>query len=526
MQQIPQHIRSARRLIKANISYRLLSRLLPKTLRHVTRIGDECKNVSAKTSNAFDNVYLLLRDVEEATIQSNKGHETERKNVHDEYNVTRIAMEIKEKERKDLDTALADTKSLVVEARRELSNALGKIPTGLEAIGYEFCYTVMEFIGDIGGAISNRREPSDGTNPNRADSNIGSYSVKQTHSCVRQLGITTKEAIDKVTNKTVITVDGLSFLKNKFDMWPKMCRKVSYNEKKEQSIQLCKRGTDTITDIIKSVEKGDETKEESKEEFNSLLNDVEDFQNQQSSTGNDNFASNVKAPKERATNENPKFIVAVRQQELSNYQKIYEDRYNNFRKLNDEISEMIMRMARLDFQEIQFKDILEVLHKAVTLLAEIKTNWNQLTDFFKTIAFEIEVSVNSMLAPFVEHAEETTSEQQSKLDRMYLRPAIDELGQKAADESQVIFLLARTYVDVSRKYLMTKLAGLSALMFITNKDERIAELNKLNNEKKETETEIRALIDQRRRVFKDHLDKQQKKLKKLKNIYADLDEKD
>ncbi len=59
-------------------------------------------------------------------------------------------------------------------------------------------------------------------------------------------------------------------------------------------------------------------------------------------------------------------------------------------------------MARLDIDEIQFKDILEVLHKAIELLAEIKTNWNDLTIFFRNIAQDIDVTVTSMLTSVVE----------------------------------------------------------------------------------------------------------------------------
>ncbi len=54
---------------------------------------------------------------------------------------------------------------------------------------------------------------------------------------------------------------------------------------------------------------------------------------------------------------------------------------------------MIIWMARLDIDEIQFKDILKVLHKAIELLAEIKTNWNDLTIFFRNIAQDIDMTV-------------------------------------------------------------------------------------------------------------------------------------
>jgi hypothetical protein len=73
-----------------------------------------------------------------------------------------------------------------------------------------------------------------------------------------------------------------------------------------------------------------------------LIGDVENFQKQQHSDNAENSISNSNPPKERSTDKNPRFIAAVRQQELRNYQQIYEDRYNALRKLNNEINEMII----------------------------------------------------------------------------------------------------------------------------------------------------------------------------------------
>ncbi|CAF0994390.1 unnamed protein product [Didymodactylos carnosus] len=343
-------------------------------------------------------------------------------------------------------------------------------------------------------------------------------------SCVKGFGKGLKVFIKELAKKKGISLDTLSHFKTGFDMWYNITQNVAYNEKKDQAAQLINRGIDAIMRMISSVKKGRDVKNENKQQFIVLRSDVEKFLAQQASTTNNNPVSNFNAPQERATDKNPKFIVAVRQQELRYLEKTYEDRYNAFRKLNDEVSDMIGRMVRLDSDEIQFKDILEVLHTAVKLLAEIKTNWNHLTIFFKTIAQEIALSVDSILAPVLDHAEGAISPIKEERDRKFLLAAIDRLGKQAVDESHLIFLLSRTYVDISSKYLMEKLADLSRLMFMKTKEEREVELNILKNEESKMEETVRELVAQRRRIFQEHLDKQQRELEKLNQQSADSDE--
>jgi hypothetical protein len=64
-------------------------------------------------------------------------------------------------------------------------------------------------------------------------------------------------------------------------------------------------------------------------------------------------------------------------------------------------------MTHLDIDEIQFKNILEVF-------AQIKTNCNDLTIFFRNIAQDIDITETSMLTSVVETAEVIRAHQEER----------------------------------------------------------------------------------------------------------------
>jgi hypothetical protein len=257
----------------------------------------------------------------------------------------------------------------------------------------------------------------------------------------------------------------------------------------------------------------------------SLFGDVQKYQVAQETVTADNPMSMINPSNSRATNDNPKFIVQTRQRELRNIQQLHEIRNAEVRKLSDDITDLVLRMTRLGIDEIHFKDIIEVLHQAVRLLSVIKKNWSELVIFFNNIATGIEVSITNVLQPFLDYAEEAPTAHKNAIDRRILIQSIETLGKNVVDESRLIFLISRTYVDVSTKYLLKKLAGLSKLM-LTNEKERGTMLEQLKNEEEATEKEVRELISQRRRVFQEHASKREKQLENLHQQIDDGDEDD
>jgi hypothetical protein len=63
-------------------------------------------------------------------------------------------------------------------------------------------------------------------------------------------------------------------------------------------------------------------------------------------------------------------------------------------------------------------------------------------------------------------------------------------------ESYLLFVLSRTYYDVSSKYLMPRLSGLSLMLVSSNNDERQALLTKLKYDTDEVQNKVKELINQ------------------------------
>lgn len=278
--------------------------------------------------------------------------------------------------------------------------------------------------------------------------------------------------------------------------------------------------------MTKIADAAGEVTEENKQQLNTLIDDIKKYQRAKAMTTSNDPMSQITSANVPSSTSNPKFIVGVRQEELRNIEKIYETRYQKRRKLMDDIHDLLIFMAKLETSEIQYKEIVEILHKAIELLAAIKENWNDLVIFFTTISEEIEVATSSILTPFIEHASEIKLSYTFANDRAFLLDSIEKQGNDVQHEARLIFLVSRTYVDVSTKFLMKRLSGLSRSTLISDDNKRLQMLNDLKREENQVEKEVRELVSSRRRVFQGQVSKQRMQLQAMAEQLGDGDEDD
>ncbi|CAF4890359.1 unnamed protein product [Rotaria magnacalcarata] len=68
-------------------------------------------------------------------------------------------------------------------------------------------------------------------------------------------------------------------------------------------------------------------------------------------------------------------------------------------------------------------------------------------------------------------------------------------------EAYILFVMARTYHEVSSKYLMGRLSSLSGMLIVRNKIEREELMNNLTQQTDQTLKEIKTLIVERKETF-------------------------
>ena len=89
MKQIPGHMETIIKIVSSNASVKLVSRMLPRTVSNIERIGNTCVSLASGAENSFISVSYLLDEVIEITKVTQGGYENDKYKDEIEANITR-----------------------------------------------------------------------------------------------------------------------------------------------------------------------------------------------------------------------------------------------------------------------------------------------------------------------------------------------------------------------------------------------------------------------------------------------------
>jgi len=199
----------------------------------------------------------------------------------------------------------------------------------------------------------------------------------------------------------------------------------------------------------------------------------------------------------------------------------YDKIFDSVMKYHEEMKDLVSKMAKLNLKEINFKEILELLKEGIKILAKIREQWGKLVQFFSLVSVRAEVALNQTLAPFVQYAKE--AEEQigqgglSPEDRKFF---LDLLQEQAVDINRVayfLYTLSSTYVDVSSRFLLNRLAGLAQMLATDNEDQRQKLLEGLRDQANEAQEAIKKISQQRREEYSRLVDARKRELDAIVN---------
>jgi 2-hydroxy-3-keto-5-methylthiopentenyl-1-phosphate phosphatase len=174
-------------------------------------------------------------------------------------------------------------------------------------------------------------------------------------------------------------------------------------------------------------------------------------------------------------------------------------------KYHEEMKDLVSKMAQLNLEEINFKEILELLKQGIKILGKIREQWGKLVQFFSLVAIRAEVALNQTLVPFVKYAKEAEEMigegGMSKEDREFFLNLLQEQAQDINKVAYFLYTLSSTYFDVSTKFLMNRLAGLAQILATDNEAERQKLLIDLRNQANEAGEAIKVMSQQRREEY-------------------------
>jgi len=174
-------------------------------------------------------------------------------------------------------------------------------------------------------------------------------------------------------------------------------------------------------------------------------------------------------------------------------------------KYYEQMKDLVGKLAKLKLDEINYKDILELLKQGIQLLAKIRAQWGKLVQFFSLVSVRAEVALNQTLVPFVQYAKQ--AEQMigegdlSMQDRKFFMGLLQDQAVDINKVAYFLYTLSSTYFDVSTRFLMNRLAGLAQMLATDNEAERQKLLVDLRNQADEAQDAIKQMAQQRREDY-------------------------
>jgi hypothetical protein len=224
------------------------------------------------------------------------------------------------------------------------------------------------------------------------------------------------------------------------------------------------------------------------------------------------YNSRLGAPQQdfSGANGDAKYKAYLAQQVLQDAQHRSDQVFSEYMKYQQQLGAVMTKLSKLNFKEIDYEKVLELMREGLKLLGEIRTQWSKLTQFFAMIAVRAEVTMKETLVPFLEYAHELEEMNDSPIhltaeDRDFFLSTMVMQAQDIERSTYFLYTVSSTYVSVSQRYLLDKLAGLSKMLTAKNDNERNQLLASLSSDAASANQEIMDYSKRRRLEYKENL---------------------
>jgi len=546
MQQIPAQVKTSIKIL-TQASPKLVERLLPIALNKIQEIGRTCVELSADTETKFADVMLLLGELLAVTESSRGTHEQQLAEVEAELNVTATQKEYMVKMGEELKKRQAQVDAEVSKYRSQYDSALKKIPTGWKVLAQDLVRSAISLVNYVPQMFGMK-----GGLGGKGGGNIGGGSVgggpSPDFEKSKTLAVVSNffGQIGKIKNAVTNLFKGkgdlgkgspsemFSYMGTVMNSFEGMINQGSPNEYTSKALQYVNSGKAICQDLegmfakypAQPINETEQTR--ATDSLGALADEMKPMvaegdklagglvtgqdKGGQSGASGDVFSGNY-------GNERYKAYLAL--SALRDAENRYDKIFDSVMKYHEEMKDLVSKMAKLNLKEINFKEILELLKEGIKILAKIREQWGKLVQFFSLVSVRAEVALNQTLAPFVQYAKE--AEEQigqgglSPEDRKFF---LDLLQEQAVDINRVayfLYTLSSTYVDVSSRFLLNRLAGLAQMLATDNEDQRQKLLEGLRDQANEAQDAIKKISQQRREEYSRLVDARKRELDAIVN---------
>ena len=534
MVQIPKHIKTALKVLGGKLPMRVIKSLLPKLLNNIKETGDECVTLTNTTKNEFSRVMNLIQEVKETVIASHSAHkikveENEREMVHLRQQKERLDKEEQIRGQNYREAVAAANK-----AEQIYYDALRRIPTGWKAIvqdGVRSVFRIAEKVAEAGAAFLTSRTGRGGgmmsqgyhgagSNSDSGNQEPPSFALKQTVETAEDF-FSSLKSFQEALSSDNRDPDQLSAFSIALKAHREFISSLSSNSAKSKVIRLIERAERIVKKAsanAKATQSSDKIDEEVRKELEKIFSELEPIQTihqQVNARAASNTISSIgkgnSGPADSSQNEVLKAQIA--QRTLTDMRRRQDEQTEEYLKLIDTLHKTSAKMMTIDLTNFNYREIIVLLNESFALLGQIHEQWNDFVLFFTQMAVHIDNMVKGPLKRFLDVSSEgSNTNHAARMELIYTLK--DETLYSIHVEAYILYVMARTYYEMSSKYFMGRLAGLSSMLITRDEAQRNLTMHNLRNQTDQALEEIRAVILQRKENFN----------KEFESRYAEISE--
>lgn len=523
MIQIPKHIKTALKVLGGKLPASVIKSLLPKLLNNIKATGDECVTLTNTTKNEFHKVMNLIQEVKVTVTASQSAHEIKVEENEREMVILRQQKEKLEKEEQIRGQHYREAVAAANRAEQIYYDALRQIPVGWNAVKQDLVRTggrILEKLAEAGAAYLTGNYGRSGGAMSQGYYGAGSGSDSEDGSqeppsfALRET-VDTAEVFSNALRsfQEAFSSDErdpkqLSVFSIPFKAHREYISSLSSNSAKSKVIRLIERGERIVKKAFANAKRSrssDKIDEEIRAELEKIFSELEPIQTvhqQVNARAASNAVSNVgkgdHGPADSSRNEVLKAQVA--QRTLTEMRRRQDEQTREYLKLIDTLHQASAKMMSIDLSTANYREIIVLLNESFALLSQIHEQWNDFVLFFKQMAIHIDNMVKGPLKRFLDVASEGSNiNHAARMELIYTLK--DETLYSVHVEAYILYVMARTYYEMSSKYFMNRLAGLSSMLITRDDTQRNATMHTLRNQTDQALEEIKAVILQRKENF-------------------------
>ncbi|CAF4604140.1 unnamed protein product [Rotaria socialis] len=201
--------------------------------------------------------------------------------------------------------------------------------------------------------------------------------------------------------------------------------------------------------------------------------------------------------------ENAKAKAELAYKHLQEAQAIYDTWYAKMLEKQNTLTATIIQLSQLDMDKVDHQTIIDILVKAAKEIGHIQEQWNHMIRFFSKISIQAEQTQETILFEFVAviEATEMISGYLDDADREFYVTLLLQTADDIDRGAHLLYIMSKTYYDVSAKYMMNQIAGISGLLVTQTNEERENRMKQIAQETLSTSAKVSRMALERRQQY-------------------------